>query len=566
MHTMIPVRRIPALILFVVMLSSLVIGCGGDTPNGPPANAVVVRMLYGSEKQAWLEAVTPAFNAQRKQTSTGKSIFVEAIPMGSTESMQVILDGREQPAVWSPASSILVPLANQDWASTHGGQRLTEDAPPPLVLSPVMIGMWRPMAEALGWPEQPIGWTEIAELAASGKTWADFGRPEWGAFQFGHTHPDYSNSGIASIIAITYAATGKTRGLTIEDVQSPAVAELMQAVQSGVIHYGRSTGFFGRQMFKRGPGYLSAAVLYENLVVEAYNQTLYPNLALPVVAIYPREGTFWTDNPYAILDAPWMTDELREAASIYRDYLLAPEQQQTALSLGYRPADTSIPLGAPLIAANGIDPQEPRTLLEVPDANVIRAIREVWGATKKRVEVQIVVDVSGSMNDEGRLVNAKRALEVFIDQLDDEDYVGIIIFSDNATELTPLTALGPKREEVLSRISGLTALGGTRLIDTVVEAYQTLEQAPAGERIRAMVVLSDGADNKSRTRPEELQALLGQDESGRSIKLFTIAYGSGGLDLDLLRQMAEVTGGQLYKSNSNATEIEEVYRDIATFF
>ncbi len=565
MHTMSSVRRIPALILLVVMLGSLVIGCGGN-PNGPPANAVVVRMLYGSEKQAWLEAVTPAFNAQNNKTSTGKPIFVEAIPMGSTESMEVILNGSEQPAVWSPASGILLPLANQEWASRNGGQRLTEDAPPPLVLSPVVIAMWRPMAAALGWPEQPIGWTEIAELAASGKTWADYGRPEWGPFQFGHTHPDYSNSGIASIIAITYAATGKTRGLTVEDVQSPAVAELMQAVQSGIIHYGRSTGFFGRQMFNRGPGYLSAAVLYENLVVEAYDQTRFPNIALPVVAIYPREGTFWTDNPYAILNAPWMTDELREAATVYRDYLLAPEQQQMALSLGYRPADTSIPLGAPLIAANGIDPQEPRTLLEVPDANVLRAIREVWGTTKKRVEVQIVVDISGSMNEEGRLVNAKQALNTFITQLDDEDYVGITVFSDNATELTPLSALGPKRDDVLSRVSGLSALGGTRLIDTVVEAYQTLQQQPAGERIRALVVLSDGADNQSRTRPEELQALLGQDESGRSVKLFTIAYGSGGLDLDLLRTMAEVTGGQLYQSKSDATEIEEVYRDIATFF
>ena len=59
---------------------------------------------------------------------------------------------------------------------------------------------------------------------------------------------------------------------------------------------------------------------------------------------------------------------------------------------------------------------------------------------------------------------------------------------------------------------------------------------------------------------------MGQDESGRSIKIFTIAYGSSGLDLDLLREMAEVTGGQLYKSKSDATKIEEVYRDIATFF
>jgi len=204
--------------------------------------------------------------------------------------------------------------------------------------------------------------------------------------------------------------------------------------------------------------------------------------------------------------------------------------------------------------------------LEVPDANVLRAIREVWGAAKKRVEVQIVVDISGSMNEEGRLVNAKRALDKFINELDDQDHVGIIVFSDIATELTPLTDLGPKRDDVLNRISGLSALGGTRLIDTVVEAYQTLQQQPAGERIRALVVLSDGADNQSRTRPEELQALLGQDESGRSIKLFTIAYRSGGLDLDLLREIAEVTGGQLYQSNSNAAEIEEVYRDIATFF
>ena len=37
----------------------------------------------------------------------------------------------------------------------------------------------------------------------------------------------------------------------------------------------RSTGFFAEKMFTRGPGYLSAAVLYENLVAESYSNPAY---------------------------------------------------------------------------------------------------------------------------------------------------------------------------------------------------------------------------------------------------------------------------------------------------
>lgn len=562
-------RRYHSLALLIVFLSGFVLGCGligGSDGNGIPRDALVVRMLYGSEKEAWIEAVTPEFNNQRNQTSTGKTIYVDAVAMGSGESLDQILAGTETPAVWSPASSILVPIANQAWASANGGQQLTEANPPPVVLSPVVIAMWQPMAEALGWPNDPISWAEIAEITRSGQTWADFGHPEWGAFQFGHTHPDYSNSGIASILAIAYAATGKTRDLTVADVQDPATAEFMRSVEQGVIHYGRSTGFFGRQMFNRGPAYLSAAVLYENLVVEAYDKATYPNLPLPVVAIYPQEGTFWTDHPYAILNGPWMTDELREASEIYRDYLLAPAQQQHALEFGFRPADTSIPIVAPLTPENGVDPQEPKTLLAVPDADAIRAVRDLWGETKKRVEVQIVLDVSGSMNDEGRLVSAKQALSTFLDQLSDQDKVGVITFSSTASELTPLTELGPKRQEMREKIDALFANGGTRLIDTVVESYQQLQQEPAGERIRAMVVLSDGADNESFTRPEDLAALLRVDESGQSIKVFTIAYGSGEIDKGLLETISEASGARSYESSSEASEIEQVYRDIATFF
>jgi Ca-activated chloride channel family protein len=412
-----------------------------------------------------------------------------------------------------------------------------------------------------------MSWADIAEFASSDEGWEAYGHPEWGPFQFGHTHPDYSNSGITSILAMAYAATGKTGDLTVADVQEPDVAEFISDVESGVIHYGRSTGFFGRQMFNRGPGYLSAAVLYENLVVQAYDPALYPDLPLPVVAIYPEEGSFWSDHPYAILDGPWMTEELQEAAEIYRDFLLDEAQQEKALQYGFRPADVDIPIGDPLTPDHGVDPTEPTTLLEVPDAEVTQAVRDLWSENKKRVEVQVVLDVSGSMNEESRLERAKEALNIFIEQLSDDDQLGIITFSDNARELTPLNELGPKRQEVLERINGLFAAGGTRLIDTVLETYSTLENEPAGERIRAIVVLSDGADTASMQPVSTLLEQLQADESGQSIKVFTIAYGSGGsagADPELMRTISEASGAQTYRSSPG--EIERVYRDIATFF
>ncbi|MBC8159800.1 MAG: substrate-binding domain-containing protein [Roseiflexaceae bacterium] len=542
------------------------VGGGGTTEpaNGVPAGALEISMLYGSEKRVWIDEVTAQFNAQQVKSSSGKPIFVTTTPVGSADSMNQILDGRAQPTIWSPASAVLVPLANQRWAQANAGAQLVEGTPPPLVLSPVVIAMWEPMAKALGWPQTLIGWGDIAELATSGKTWADYGHPEWGPFQFGHTHPDYSNSGIVSILATAYAATGKTRGLTVADVQQPETAEFMRKVESGVIHYGESTGFFGEQMFNRGPGYLSAAVLYENLVVQSRDRSRYPNLSTQVVAIYPKEGTFWSDHPYAILNAPWVDAEKRAAAEAYRDFLLARPQQEAALKFGFRPGDPNVPVGEPITVANGVDPTQPQTLLEVPSADVIDAVRAVWGQNKKRVDVMAVLDVSGSMSEENRMEQAKGALKTFVEQLAEEDGFGLTIFNSTSTVVSEISPLGPKRQQMLDTVGGLFPDGGTRLYDTVVEAYSALQAEPAGERIRAVVVLTDGEDTDSVRSLEQLVQEIQRDAEGRSIKVFTIAFG-GTANVEVVKQIAEATGAKSYQAD-DAAAIERVYRDIATFF
>jgi Ca-activated chloride channel family protein len=551
-------RPFHLLLVFLMLL-----GLAGCAIPGMEPPKVTVQIVYGSEKQDWMTATTEAFNAQELQTEDGKTIVIEAIPMGSNDSLQRILAGELQPTVWSPASSILLPVANAEWT---GATPLVDAAPPALVLSPVVIAMWEPMAQALGWPEKQLGWADIAEMASSGATWADYGHAEWGPFQFGHTHPAYSNSGITSVLATTYAATGKTRDLTVADVQQESTGEFLQAVESSIIHYGESTGFFADQMFNRGPAYLSAAVLYENLVVSSYDRQLYPNTVMPVVAIYPKEGTFWSDHPYAILDAPWVSAEQRAAAERFRDFLLDRPQQELALQYGFRPADADLAIGAPIDAAHGADPGQPQNVLAVPEAEVITAVQDAWSASKKRVDVMVVLDVSGSMAEEARLANAKTALRNFISRLNDADGFGLTVFSNEARVVSEVSPIGEKRMELLNAIDGLFPQGNTRLIQTTYEAYEALSQEPAGERIRAMVVLSDGADNRSDNATlNELLNTLNSEGEGYSIKVFTIAYGSGGdVNQDLLTQISNASGARMYKSSP--TEINEVYDAIATFF
>ncbi len=110
---------------------------------------------------------------------------------------------------------------------------------------------------------------------------------------------------------MTYAAVGKVRGLTADDVTNNATRAFLTNVEGSVIHYGDSTGFFADKMFSKGPSYLSAAVMYENLVAEANNSKNYPNLAYPVVAIYPKEGTFYSDHPLGVMQTQAGSRRLR---------------------------------------------------------------------------------------------------------------------------------------------------------------------------------------------------------------------------------------------------------------
>lgn len=551
--------------LLLLLLFSLLSACGNSdnastshqaaTPK--PKNTLELVFTYGSEKKQWITNVTNAFNAARHKTPEGKVIYVNAIPMGSGVSVEEVLTGKRQTHLISPASKAFITLGNADSQKQFGIDLVGETQD--LVLSPVVIAMWKPMAEALGWGKKPLGWADILAMAKNEEGWKKYGYPQWGKFKFGHTHPEYSNSGLISVLAQTYAATGKIARLKLEDIQTPEVAQYIHDIQRAIVHYGRSTGFFGEKLMANGPGYLSAAVLYENMVIQSYDRK---DLSFPLVAIYPKEGTFWSDHPVGIVQRDWVTDAHKVAAKVYLDYLLAKPQQEKAMQYGFRPGLLDIPLTTPFDTAHGIDPRGPQATLEVPKAKVMRAMIELWKQNKKRANIVLVIDTSGSMRG-SKIVNARNGALQMLSMLSDDDLFSLMSFNNDLNWLAEGVRVGDVREQLQQRIKSLSEGGSTALYDAVNTSYAYLANKPHPDKISAIVVLSDGADSGKGLVFNTLLQAIKFDSEGRPIRVFPIGYGDGA-DMSILNTIADTTQAKAYQGGT--TDIGKIFREISTFF
>lgn len=533
------------------------------TPSAPATTTakLVLDVVFSSEKKDWAGEAIAAFNLSGAKTDDGRPIEVKVVFTGSVEPIEGIVAETSKPHVFSPASSLVLPLLNDQWTGAKGGSaKPIVGAAEPLVLSPVVIAMWEPMAKALGWPQKKLGWSDIAQLAKTPAAWKTKAHPEWGEFAFGHTHPFYSNSGLIAVLAENYAAVNKTRDLEPADITAPKTMQFVRDIEGAIVHYGRSTGFFYSSMAEHGPSYLSAAVLYENVVVASAAVAQQKPLAFPLVCLYPKEGTQWADHPFAVLDAPWVGKPERDAAGKLRAYLMSRSVQESALNrYGFRPALTDIPLGAPIDLAHGADPKEPQTLLATPNARTIRAVLDQWKDTKRGVEVVIVFDRSGSMQGE-RMKNAREGLVQFLKVLRPTDRAVLLSFNEKIDKPSPASAPA----ELVTRAAGLFASGGTALYDAVLRGREIAESAANDKkRIHAVVVLTDGEDRDSTTTFNDLKGKLTPPEQGDVVRIFTIGYGAEANEANL-KTVATQTGGVFYRGDPK--NIKSIYDEIASFF
>ncbi|MGH9134161.1 MAG: VWA domain-containing protein, partial [Ilumatobacteraceae bacterium] len=305
---------------------------------------------------------------------------------------------------------------------------------------------------------------------------------------------------------------------------------------------------------------------------------------VPLVAIYPSEGTLYSDNPFIILDTEWVTPEQKVAAQAFEEYVQRPENQAKVLEFGFRPNNPSVPLADPVSTANGVDPSQPRAELEVPSPEVLVRVLDSWAEQRKEARVLLVLDISGSMGDPAtddrtKLDLAQEAAVSALDQFKDTDEVGLWVFSTdlggadpNYREVVPVAPIGDNRGQLEQQILAQFPTNGTPLYDVTSKAYAAMLDAYDPAKINAIVFLTDGVndDGDIRDDDEAFDALVDQLRSGsegassRPVRVFTISYGDGA-DVVTLRTIAQATAAAHYDASNPAT-IQQVFTAVISNF
>jgi Ca-activated chloride channel homolog len=559
--------------------------CGG--------NGVTLAVTASSEKAQLMKQLATAYMDEGHAVD-GRCVRVEVTSKASGGAMAALAKGWNEatdgprPDVWTPASSGWVRLLEQRALATDR-PRLLPATTPKIAASPLVIAMPRPMAQALGWPKKQLGWTDLLELSRDDRGWARYRHPEWGQFRLGKTNPNFSTSGLNATIGAYFAATRLSSDLTEKDLASPKTRRFVEGVERSVVHYGDTTLTFLSNLQRAddqgaGLSYISAVAVEEKSVWD-YNQgnptgdpaTLgrHPKPKVPLVAIYPKEGTLLSDHPWVVLTAPWVDDAKRGAAADFLAYLQGPKAQARFQQFAFR--DGQGRPGPLVTEESGLLHDEPRALLSAPAPRVLDKLLQNWESLRKRANVLLVMDTSGSMGNEAagtgksKLELAKQAAHNSLLQFAGGDQVGLWMFStqlDGETDYRELVPVGPmdtqRRAQLSERIDGLQPGGGTGLYDTGLAAYQFVKDRAAPDDINAVVLLTDGRNEDDGISVDNLLSQVRTEEGARSVRLFTIGYGQDA-DLDTLRRISETTNAAAYDS-SDPTSIDQVFTAVVSNF
>ncbi len=161
----------------------------------------------------------------------------------------------------------------------------------------------------------------------------------------------------------------------------------------------------------------------------------------------------------------------------------------------------------------------------------------------------LVIDRSGSMGDFNKLPSAKTAARLFTDVIQKFDMLGVVSFSDDATEEFPLTIVpdqddsGGVRAAAQAQINGLSPTNRTSIGDGLDKGQSMLAAGGDPDHEWFMVLLSDGIQNEPLYWNDVRSSIVA---SGTQV--LAIALGQDA-DEELMREIAQDTCGPTWRDH-----------------
>jgi len=152
-----------------------------------------------------------------------------------------------------------------------------------------------------------------------------------------------------------------------------------------------------------------------------------------------------------------------------------------------------------------------------------------------------LIDVSGSMSSAGKLGLVKPAMQMLVNQLNENDKVSIVVYAGHSGVVLEPTA-GNENSKINQAIQTLQAGGSTNGQAGIELAYTLAEEHMGDDTANRVILVTDGDFNVGVSNTEQLKALI-KNKRKAGIALSTLGFGQGNYNDHLLEQLADVGNG-----------------------
>lgn len=184
------------------------------------------------------------------------------------------------------------------------------------------------------------------------------------------------------------------------------------------------------------------------------------------------------------------------------------------------------------------------------------------------VSTVLVIDHSGSMDENDKIEGAQAAARAFVEQMRPGDQTELISFNQRTSVAERFTS---SQDDLLRAIDDIEADGGTALYDSMVAGVAALKNV--GGR-RALLLLTDGQDCRDSTicpdnygsRRSLEQAIAYAEQQNQPVYVIGLGERGGdereGIDERVLQQIAGETDGEYFYA-PGADQLADLYRRLS---
>lgn len=161
--------------------------------------------------------------------------------------------------------------------------------------------------------------------------------------------------------------------------------------------------------------------------------------------------------------------------------------------------------------------------------------------TRPPVNLVLLVDVSGSMDEPSKLPLVKSSFNMLLDQLKPTDTVSIVTYAGSSGVALPPTKVA-ERERIKAIINSLGAGGGTAGAEGLSTAYELAKQNYNKEGVNRILLATDGDFNVGVSEPGGLAEYVSRQRSS-GVFLSVLGYGMGNYQDTTMQALAQNGNG-----------------------